>query len=281
MRTTKLVEVEGALLAVEHEANPGAGGTPVLFLHANVADRRMWRGQWDALATATTTPKHPVISYDRRGFGESRTLRPMPYSNVSDLWAVMDSFGYEQAILVGSSMGGRIAIDAALAQPDRVAGLVIVAPGVTGAPAPQHGDAVKALMDAINTATAQGDLEKKNELQAHAWLDGPLSPAGRVGGETRELFLSMNGTALRATNPGAATEEEKEPLAWENLEAIRTPTPVMWGELDMPYLQERCKVLAQRIPGAQSLVLSGTAHLPALEAPLEFNSVLGRYLQSF
>jgi len=227
----------------------------------------MWRGQWEALATT-----HPVISYDRRGFGESRTLRPTPYSNVCDLWAVMDSLGYDKAILVGSSMGGRIAIDAALARPDRVTGLVVVAPGVTGAPTPQHGDAVKALVDAISTATAQGDLDKKNELQAHAWLDGPLSPPGRVGGEARELFLSMNGTALRATNPGVATEEE--PSAWENLEAIRTPTLVMWGDLDMPYLQERCELLAQRIPGAQSLVLAGTAHLPALEAPQGFNSVV-------
>src|SRR3982751_4123119 len=88
MKTMKLVEVEGALLAVEHEADPGAAGTPVLFLHANVADRRMWRGQWDALATTTsTTKKHPLISYDRRGFGESRTLQPTPYSNVIDLWA--------------------------------------------------------------------------------------------------------------------------------------------------------------------------------------------------
>jgi len=96
MKTTKLLEVEGALLAVEHEANLGvAAGIPVLFLHANVADRRMWRGQWDALAT-TTAEKHPVVSYDRRGFGESRTLRPTPYSNVSDLWAVMDSLGCDK-----------------------------------------------------------------------------------------------------------------------------------------------------------------------------------------
>lgn len=108
MKTMKLVEVSGALLATEHEANPGAVGIPVLFLHANVADRRMWRGQWDALTTT-----HPVISYDRRGFGESRTLWSTPYSNVTDLWDVMDSLGYDRAVLVGCSMGGRIAIGAA------------------------------------------------------------------------------------------------------------------------------------------------------------------------
>ncbi|MBT2334032.1 alpha/beta hydrolase [Variovorax paradoxus] len=273
MKTTKLVEVHGALLAVEYEANPGAVGMPIFFLHANVADRRMWQGQWDWLATT-----HPVVSYDRRGFGESRTLWSTPHSNVTDLWEVMDSLGYERAVLVGCSMGGRVAIDAALTRSDRVSGLVIVAPGISGAPAPRHGDSVKALMDAISAAAALGNLDAKNELQAHLWLDGPLSLRERVGGETRRLFLSMNGTALLAAHPGVASEELS---AWEQLETIKAPTLVMWGDLDLPYLQERCELVAQRIPGAQSFVLQGTAHLPALEAPQQFNSALGRYFESF
>lgn len=272
MKTMKLLEVPGALLAVEYEAIHGAVGMPVLLLHANVADRRMWQSQWEGLATA-----HPVVSYDRRGFGESRTLRSTPYSNVADLWDVMDSLGYDSAVLVGCSMGGRVAIDAALARPDRVSGLVLVSPGVSGAPAPRYGDSVKALVDAISAAAARGDLDAKNELQARLWLDGPLSPPGRVGGEIRRLFLSMNGTALRAANPGPASEE---PSAWEQLEAIKAPTLVMWGDLDLPHLQERCALVAQRIPGAEGLVLQGTAHLPALEAPQAFNLALGRYFES-
>jgi pimeloyl-ACP methyl ester carboxylesterase len=272
MRTTTQVEVQGALLAVEHEANHGAKGPPLLFLHANVADSRMWQGQWDSLAAP-----HPLIRYDRRSFGESRTLFATPHSHMADLWAVMDSLGYERAVLVGCSMGGRVAIDAALARPDKVSGLVLSAPGVTGAPTAHHGDPVQALMDAISAAAARGDLEAKNELQARLWLDGPLSPPGRVGGEARRLFLSMNGTALRATHPGEASEETS---AWERLEAIQAPALVMWGDLDLPHLQERCRLLAQRIPGAQSAVLAGTAHLPALEAPWQFNALLGRYLES-
>lgn len=270
MKTLKRVEVEGALLAVECEASQSSLATPVLFLHANVADRRMWQGQCDWLAASRS-----VISYDRRGFGEARTLRPTSHSHVADLWSVMDALGYDRAVLVGCSMGGRVAIDAALARPDKVSGLVVVAPGVSGAPAAQHGDPVSALMDAISAAGARGDLDTKTELQAHLWLDGPLSPPGRVGGETRRLFLSMNGTALRAAHPGAASEE---PSAWERLEAIQAPTLVMWGDLDLPHLQERCKLLAQRIPAAQSIVLPGTAHLTALENPQQFNAALWQYL---
>lgn len=271
MRAIKLVEVEGAVLAVECEANQEGMAPPVLFLHANVADRRMWQGQWDWLAAS-----RPVISYDRRGFGESQTLSPTLHSHVADLWQAMDSLGYERAVLVGCSMGGRIAIDAALARPDRVSSLVVVAPGVSGAPAPQHCDSVNSLVHAISAAAERGDLGGKNELQARLWLDGPLSPPGRVGGTIRQLFLSMNGTALRAVPPGVASEE---PSAWDQLEAIKTPTLVMWGDLDLPHLQERSKLLAQRIPAAQSIVLSGTAHLPALEDPQQFNAALARYLE--
>jgi len=271
MKTMTWVEVQGALLAVAHASNHGATGIPVLFLHANVADSRMWQSQWDLLATT-----HPVASYDRRGFGESRTLHPSPHSNVADLWAVMDSLGYDRAVLVGCSLGGRVAIDAALARPDRVGGLVLVAPGVSGAPPAQYGDPVKALMDAISDAAARGDLDAKNELQARLWLDGPLSPPNRVGGEARRLFLSMNGAALRAASPGAASEE---PSAWERVEAIQAPTLVLWGDLDLPHLQERSELLARRIPAAQGLVIPGTAHLPPLEAPRQFNPVLARYLQ--
>jgi pimeloyl-ACP methyl ester carboxylesterase len=271
MKTMTWVEVQGALLAVEHESNHDATGIPVLFLHANVADSRMWQGQWDLLATT-----HPLIRYDRRGFGESRMLRATPHSNVADLWVVMDSLEHDRVVLVGSSLGGRVAIDAALARPDRVGGLVLVAPGVSGAPPAQHGDSVNALMDAISAAAARGDLDAKNELQARLWLDGPLSPPNRVGGEARRLFLSMNGSALRATSPGATFEE---PSAWERMEAIQAPTLVLWGDLDLPHLQERSELLARRIPAAQGLALPGTAHLPALEMPQLFNPVLARYLK--
>ncbi|MDP9606316.1 UNVERIFIED_ORG: pimeloyl-ACP methyl ester carboxylesterase [Variovorax paradoxus] len=271
MQAMKWIDVAGAALAAEYEATDGASGPSLLFLHANVADRRMWRGQQDALVT-----RHPVLSYDRRGFGESRTIAATPHSRVADLWAVMDGWQCDRVVLVGCSLGGRVAIDAALAQPDRVSGLVVVTPGVSGALPAQPDGPVKTLMDAIDAASTLGDLEGVKELRARLWLDGPASAPGRVGGETRQLFLAMNDTALRAIDPGPSLEE---PSAWERLEQIRVPTLVMWGDLDLPHLQERCKALADRIPGARSAILTGTAHLPALEAPRRFNAALDEFLE--
>jgi len=269
MKTTKLIEVEGAGLYVTFEPGRDAERVPILFLHANVADQRMWDGLWECLAMG-----HSLVSYDRRGFGQSRTVKPSPYSNLSDLWAVMNCLELERAVLVGCSMGGRLAIDAALARPDRVAGLVLVSPGVSGAPAPEHDAPVKALVDAISLASARGDIDAKNELQARLWLDGPLSPPCRVKGEERRLFLEMNGTALRAVSPGVASEALS---AWDRLEEIQVKTLVMWGDLDLPHLQRRSQLVAQRM-SAKSVVLSGTAHLPSLECPHQFHEALAPFL---
>lgn len=262
------IEVDGAVLAVEFSGR--ADGLPLVFLHAGVADGRMWQPQWGAFAAA-----HPLLRYDRRGFGRSRTVLATTHSRVADLWAVMDAAGLQRAVLVGCSQGGRLAIDAALARPQRVQALALVAPAVNGAPQPELSGQVQALSDAIAAAAEARDVDTVNEFEAHLWLDGPGAAPGRVGGAERQLFLDMNGIALRADDPGTVLAE---PSAWELLEHLRPPALVLWGDLDLPTLQIRCEELVRRIPGAQRVLLSGTAHLPGLEAPQRFNAALAKFL---
>lgn len=260
-----------ATLAADHEARPGASGVPLVFLHAGVADRRMWRAQLAAFA-----PAHPVLAYDRRGFGETRVAQPQVHAQVDDLWAAMDAAGLPSAVLVGCSQGGRIAIDAALAQPRRVLGLVLVAPAVSGAPEPgAFPPAVKQLVDAYDAAEAANDLDRLNEVEARVWLDGLFGEAGRVQGPVRELFLAMNGTALRAGEVGRAIDP---PSAWDRVDRLRKPTLVAWGTLDFPHLQDRCAALAAAIPGAQSLVMEGAGHLPNLDQPATFDTALAAFV---
>ena len=270
---TMQVRVDGAVLAAQLDATSGAAGVPLVFLHAGVADRRMWQAQCEAFA-----PAHPVLRYDRRGFGESCTLQSTPYSRESDLWAVMDAACIERAVLVGCSQGGRVAIDATLSQPRRVQGLVLVAPAVGGAPEPELAGRVQALAAEIDGASARQDVDAVNELEAQLWLDGPSAAPGRVAGPARALFLAMNDIALRAADPGE--EIEPAPTAWQRLEELDVPVLVLWGDLDLPHLRSRCEELVQRIRGAQRAVLEGTAHLPGLEAPERFNAELRRFVAS-
>ncbi|MGA0609068.1 alpha/beta fold hydrolase [Caldimonas sp. KR1-144] len=238
----------------------GGAGAPLVLLHAGVADSRMWQGCVDAFA-----PERRVIRYDRRGFGETHVREPRAYAQVDDLLAVLDAANVERAVLVGCSQGGRIALDAALEQPQRVAALVLVAPAVSGAPEPsQPAPEIQALFDAYEAVEAAGDLEALNEFEARVWLDGPLAARGRVGGDARRLFLEMNGRALRAGNAGPPVDP---PSAWDRLEQVAVPTLVLWGTLDFPHLATRCESLLTRIPGVQGGAIDGSAHLPSLDAP--------------
>ena len=67
-------------------------------------------------------------------------------------------------------------------------------------------------------AEASADVDRINALEAHAWLDGPLAPEGRVSGAARELFLDMNELALRAEQRGT---EISPPSAYERVRRDR------------------------------------------------------------
>ena len=243
-------------------------GTPVVFLHAGVADRRMW----DAQVAALDGDRFRAIAYDRRGFGQSVHVDES-WSHVDDLARVLDAAtGGEPVVLVGCSQGGRIAIDAALAHPARVRGLVLVAPAVTGAPEPaSYPPAIEAWIARVEESEASGDVDRTNALEAHAWLDGPLAPEGRVGGAARDLFLAMNGIALRAEARGT---EDEPPPAWDRVGSIAVPALVAWGDLDFPEVIDTCSRLASSFPGARRHVFRGAAHLPMLEQPAAFERVL-------
>jgi pimeloyl-ACP methyl ester carboxylesterase len=244
-------------------AESAGKGECVVLLHAGVADRRMWQSTCAALA-----PKFRVIAYDRRGFGET-SLPDEPFRHIDDLDTVIEHFGCGSAHLIGCSQGGRIAIDYALVWPKKVRSLVLVASAITGAPAPSDYPAeIAQLMDELDMAESENDIERVNRLEARLWLDGPLSPANRVTGAIRDLFLAMNGRALR--HP-PLTKEQPCASATDQLHHIKQPALIIWGDRDFPHIQERSRQMAGQIAGAWRLVVKGCAHLPNLEQPELFN----------
>ena len=267
---TEWVASGGARLACDLE--PDDGRPAVLCLHADVADRRVWR----ALA-ASVAATHRVLAFDRRGFGET-TYDVEAYSEVEDALAVVDGGGAGRVVVVGNSGGGRLALDLALAHPGRVAGLVLIAPAVRGAPPidPERvGPELRRLDEAIDLAEEAGDLRQVNLLEAHVWLDGADEVEGRVGGVARALFLDMNGRALAAADPGPQDEPAS---AWERLGDIGCPTLVAVGEFDLPHVGERTRIVAERVPAATLVELPGVAHVPMLETRGELAAALRDFL---
>jgi len=252
-----VVSRPGCQLIGERWAGPGP---VVVLLHEGVTDRRGW-AEVALRLTGTAT----VVAYDRRGFGQSAPSAGA-FSHVDDLLAVLDQVAPdERAWLVGASAGGGLALDAALVAPDRVAGLVLIAPSISGSPEPEPDDSVRELGELWDAAEAAGDQAEINRLEIWLWLDGPRGPEGRVSGPLRDLALDMNEIILRNGVP--ETDGASEVDAWNRLGEVTAPATVACGDLDVAYLVTCSRELAEWLPQGQHRVLPGTAHMPFLEQP--------------
>jgi pimeloyl-ACP methyl ester carboxylesterase len=249
-----------------------AAGPAVVLLHAGVCDRRSWREVGAVLHAAGWD----VTAYDRRGFGEVPPAASS-FRHVDDLLAVLDAVSpAAPAWVVGSSMGGGVALDAALAAPERVAGLVLLAPTISGDPEPDEEAYVAStggLAEAIDAAWTAGDLAECNGLEVRLWLDGPAGPEGRVSGPVRELALEMNRIVL--ANDAADGADGASGLdAAGRLHEVATNALVACGELDVPMKLQRSAEIAGALPKGDHRSLPGRAHLPYLEAPDEIAALI-------
>ncbi|WP_406084750.1 alpha/beta hydrolase [Micromonospora zamorensis] len=110
---------------------PGAACRRSCSCTQGEGDSRIWDPVWERLAG-----QHRLIRYEVRGFGRSAPPSG-PFSRLDDLRRVLDRLGVGPALFVGCSMGGGTALDLALAEPDRVRGMVLACPGISGVP-PAH-----------------------------------------------------------------------------------------------------------------------------------------------
>jgi pimeloyl-ACP methyl ester carboxylesterase len=251
-------------------------GAAVVLLHAGVCDRRCWREVGERLRDAGWH----VVAYDRRGFGEVGPA-DRPFRHVDDLLAVIAAVSPNApAWLIGSSMGGEVALDAALEAPERVAGLVLLAPAVGGDPELDEvtfNAATNGLADAIDAAWTAGELEACNRLEVRLWLDGSAGPEGRVTGPPRELALEMNRIVIANGDPEAEGASGLETAS--RLNEITVPAIVACGELDVPTTIRRSVELADQLPNATYGTLPGRAHLPYLEAADEVAALITGFMR--
>ena len=103
-------------------------GTPILLLHANPGDQR------DFAAVMEPLSRHGrVFALDWPGYGQSPALPDAETLTVEDIYQVLDEFvvtlGLKDLLLIGNSLGGNAAVRLAACHPQRVRGLVLVAPG--------------------------------------------------------------------------------------------------------------------------------------------------------
>ena len=245
-------------------------GAPVVLIHAGNCDSGMWDPQW-----ATWRAAHRIVRYDMRGFGRS-PLPPGRFSHARDLVELFDELALERASLVGVSLGGRVALEIAVARPDLVDALVLVGPGLRGH---EWSHEVERFAADEAAALERGDLDAAAELNVRVWVDG-RRPAGTADAAVRERVREMTkrSFAVQQRVGEAAEEEPLVPDLADRLGEIRVPTLVLVGEHDIADIHEIADRLVTAIPAARNAVIPGAGHVPTLEQPEAFDEVVVPFL---
>ncbi|WP_433794353.1 alpha/beta fold hydrolase [Actinoplanes sp. CA-252034] len=238
-------------------------GPAVLLLHSTVCDRRMWDPQVAALAAAG----HRVVRLDLVGHGDT----PVPTGRFDEAEAavkLLDELGVTETALVGSSGGGRLALEIAARRPDRVTALALLCTALRGHETSPELDAFDEREEALLEA---GDVAGAVDLNVDLWVGPEADDA------TRERVRVMQRHAFDVQL--AAEDVAYEPVRTEpDLSAITAPTLLVTGAHDLPDFREIAVHLAGVLPKARHVELDWAGHLPSLERPDEVNALLLEFL---
>lgn len=261
--------VESQGLRIHFEVTGRRSAPPVLMIQGLGASKHAWNLQRAALALRWRT-----VALDNRGSGRSsRPIAPFTLEDLADdALRVLDAAGVDDAHVVGASMGGVVAQILAVRNPDRVRSLVLACTSCR-----QHPWREDLLREWSDTARGRGLLDVGRG--AAQWVMGPRSfrravPAlGWLGPlavlRPRDSFASQV-DAILATDPSIA----------DRLSEVTAPTLVVVGNQDILTPRGDSEELAERIPGAELVVISGAAHGLMVEHAGTFNSVLVDFLQA-
>ncbi len=247
-------------------------GADLLFLHAGIADGRMWDHE-----VRTYSKDHRVIRYDARGYGRS-SAHTESFLYAEDAETVMDEVRSTKATLVGCSMGGRTALELVVLDPALVSGLVLIGPALRGH---EWSDPIVAYGDAEDLFFEQGDVTSLVELSLRTWVDGPYRPPTAVDPQIRERvadMLSESYSKLIEAKDSLSDERQLEPPASERLGSIEVPTLVVVGDKDVSDIILISQRVASEIPGARLEIVPDTAHLPSMERPEETTRLIQDFL---
>lgn len=206
-----------------------------------------------------------VVAYDHRGVGKSpRVEAPFTIADLADDAAgLLDDLGWQDAHVLGISMGGMVAQEIALRHPSRVRTLVL---GCTYPGPPEgrltHPDVIRRLGEAL----ASGDRERS----IRTGYEVNLSPSYRADETRWPAFREMVLTVPVAVGVILMQmEAARGHDAAARLGAIAAPTLVVHGTADEMLAVENGRAIASLVPGSRLVEMEGVGHLFWWERPEE------------
>ncbi len=274
-----------------HHTFGGKGEPPVLFVHGLGSSGYIeWRFNLPVIAR-----KHRVLAPDLPGFGRTDKPRGGRYGIAAlarSLVRNVDGQGLRSVAVVGTSMGGRVALELTLRAPTRVSRLVLVNALGLGRPQvqllyplmflPRVGEAAMQVAKtavrrvppavirrfAARYARVSGDLERTMD---DAYLD-----------DLREMYAAEGYTdaylsAVRSMAPASIFGGHD---LSSSLGRISVPVQLIWGSNDPLFPVAHATRAHQLLPSSRLAVIEGAGHTPQAERPDEFNRILTRFLSA-
>ena len=244
-----------------HKVYAATGGRPfdaskpaIIFIHGAGQDHSNWQlpARWFAWHG------HSALAIDLPGHGRSDGP-PLPSIAEMARWIVrlMDAAGVPRASLVGHSMGGGIAVEAAATLPDRITRIALLG---------------TSLAMPVNEAllTAARDAPEKAHQMITAWSHGPRAKVG--GNPAPGLWMSGGTMALLGRNrPGTLYAAFDACNRWtsgrEAAARVRCPALVLIGANDSMTPPKIGRQLAEAIPGSRTVTVPNCGHMLMAEAP--------------
>ena len=243
-------------------------GDPIVLLHAFPLNGRMFEPQMAAFSGGWR-----VIAPDYPGFGRSPRTPAQPDVRyyAQGIQSLLDRLGLERVVLGGVSMGGYVAFACMRLFPERVSALILA----NTRPDPDSEEARETRKEMALRVAKEG-IGVLAELQ----MERLLAPTTRENDEglverVRAMILENSPDGAVAALGAMRERPDSTPL----LSEIRVPTLVVGGEEDGISSPDVMARMAEEIPDARHVSLSGTGHLSNLEAPKEFNAALKGFLE--
>jgi pimeloyl-ACP methyl ester carboxylesterase len=229
-----------------------------VLLHGYGESLVAWRGLFDRLAahadvTAFDLPGFGLSSKPRNGYGTEQMA--------GSVLSAASALGLDSFVLIGHSLGGAVAVAAALAEPRRVRALVLIAPAGQASP-PLLPDSTGAVSATSRALIAEYEAQRTRFTPVHdpAWLEEPQADAG---------YLPASDPAYRASLAAVLREFDFAYLTPARIAALHRPVLLIWGVHDRVVPLAQGESLAARIPASRLLAFSRTWHRPHVERPAE------------
>lgn len=248
-------------------------GMSFVMIHAGVADSRQWNNEFVSFAKG-----YQVVRYDLRGYGKSEPVDG-EFSHLRDLVSVLDALKLDgPLILMGCSMGGGLAIDFALTYPSRIKALIMVGSAPSGL---ELDVPVAAKFAEAEEAFKAGNLDLVAEIETQIWFDGSARTPEQVNPAMRKLVYEMNRKALEHESKGLGKRlPNTETPAFDRLKDLNIPVLVIIGAHDTPYILAAADHMVENLSFAQRATIGDAAHLPNLDQPQEFQTIVRNFLEA-